>query len=332
MEERRKDTYKICNICKEMTISRIKCQNCGARLDLKNTSNNSFKTKFNPTFDNIANLKIKEHLKKFKEIRDKIKKNLEKEKKEKEERERREKERIRREREKILQKVNNKYNDIKNDLPIPFSIDKNTIEKLIHSNSEKCLICLENYIENNQVLYLPCSHLFHSFCILRWLLENSKCPICQTDFRRKFTEREVNVQEEREGHNINIVHNGIILNNPFVNQNQMNFHIYNNIIFINNNNHINDNFNINREIENTNEYLNLSGIGYYRGRENARGRGRGGGYIRQIYNRGRVYGRGRGGSFINRNYRGRGNIRGRGGYFGRGYYNFGGAERVNNHY
>ena len=83
MEERRKDTYKICNICKEMTISRIKCQNCGARLDLKNTSNNSFKTKFNPTFDNIANLKIKEHLKKFKEISDKMKKNLEKEKKKK---------------------------------------------------------------------------------------------------------------------------------------------------------------------------------------------------------------------------------------------------------
>ena len=88
-----------------MTVSRIRCQNCGARLDLKNTSNNSFLTKFDSTFGNIAILKIKENLKKFKGISDKVKKNLEKEKKEKEERERREKE----ERKKELKGRERKY-------------------------------------------------------------------------------------------------------------------------------------------------------------------------------------------------------------------------------
>ena len=67
-------------------------------------------------------------------------------------------------------------------MPVPFSIDKNQLDKLINSNNEKCLICLEDFIENNQVLYLPCSHLFHSVCILRWLLDNNKCPICNSPF------------------------------------------------------------------------------------------------------------------------------------------------------
>ena len=111
-------------------------------------------------------------------LKQKERERIEKERKEKE---RIEKERI--EKEKLNKELNDKYNIIKDDLPIPFKLDKIKCEKLGKSNNDKCLICLEIYKIGNQVLYLPCLHLFHSTCIMRWLLKDSKCPICKKDYR-----------------------------------------------------------------------------------------------------------------------------------------------------
>ena len=82
--------------------------------------------------------------------------------------------------EKILNdKVNKKYDKIKNDLPVPFFLDEIKLTKLKNSKHEKCSICLENFEIGKQCLYLPCMHLFHSICIMHWLLDNNNCPECK---------------------------------------------------------------------------------------------------------------------------------------------------------
>lgn len=92
--------------------------------------------------------------------------------------------------------INDKYNNIKNDLSKPFYLDKIKLEKLIKSNNGKCVICLENFEENSQVLYLPCFHLFHSNCILRWLLDHNKCPNCLNGYKEEEEESYDNEEEE----------------------------------------------------------------------------------------------------------------------------------------
>ena len=183
-------------------------------------------------------------------------------------------------------------------MPVPFSIDKNQLDKLINSNNEKCLICLEDFIENNQVLYLPCSHLFHSVCILRWLLDNNKCPICQTDYKNE----EINEEEEEQNMSMTMSQNRF---NNFVNLYEMNINIPTMQI---------DNEFINMVHSIRRGYRRNRGGYFARGRGGYNGRGRGG------YN-----GRGRRGG----NFRGRGNNRGgRGGNF-RGRMNYFGRDDLN---
>ena len=193
MERINNDNYIICDICGEMTINGLNCQNCLSKLIIRRNENKLPNKKMNPKYDNIFTLNLKIKFRKEKErIENEIK-----------ERERIVKERIEREKyemeqKKILKEVNDYYNSIKNDLPIPFYLDKNRLDKLILLNKEKCTICLEEFVVKKQVLYLPCSHLFHSICILRWLLNNNKCPICQTDYRAKINDEEKEREEEED--------------------------------------------------------------------------------------------------------------------------------------
>ncbi|EME27588.1 hypothetical protein Gasu2_40150 [Galdieria sulphuraria] len=43
-----------------------------------------------------------------------------------------------------------------------------------------CAICFELIVPGDGALELPCSHLFHSDCIVQWLLNHQHCPICRT--------------------------------------------------------------------------------------------------------------------------------------------------------
>jgi len=81
------------------------------------------------------------------------------------------------------EKVNNKYNEIIKYLSEPFYLDEFKLDKLKKSNKDKCFICLANFKEKMQCLYLPCRHLFHSICIMDWLLEHKKCPECNLAYR-----------------------------------------------------------------------------------------------------------------------------------------------------
>nr|DAD47110.1 TPA_asm: hypothetical protein HUJ06_017047 [Nelumbo nucifera] len=42
-----------------------------------------------------------------------------------------------------------------------------------------CGVCLEVFSLNEQVKEMPCSHVFHGECIVRWLEQRNVCPLCR---------------------------------------------------------------------------------------------------------------------------------------------------------
>ncbi len=45
----------------------------------------------------------------------------------------------------------------------------------------RCPICRDKIAVGETVLGLPCGHLFHPDCILPYLKENDRCPLCRLD-------------------------------------------------------------------------------------------------------------------------------------------------------
>jgi len=43
----------------------------------------------------------------------------------------------------------------------------------------KCQICMEDFLEGDELRTLPCFHLFHTQCVDQWLKVNSICPTCR---------------------------------------------------------------------------------------------------------------------------------------------------------
>ncbi|KAF7139832.1 hypothetical protein RHSIM_Rhsim06G0230300 [Rhododendron simsii] len=44
---------------------------------------------------------------------------------------------------------------------------------------EECRICLETLPIGAKVICMPCSHIFHGNCIVRWLESSNLCPLCR---------------------------------------------------------------------------------------------------------------------------------------------------------
>ena len=53
--------------------------------------------------------------------------------------------------------------------------------KIGHDGGENsCSICLENFlVGRSEAIKLPCSHLFHGDCIIKWLGKSKYCPLCR---------------------------------------------------------------------------------------------------------------------------------------------------------
>lgn len=50
------------------------------------------------------------------------------------------------------------------------------------STPVECTVCLDPFSDGDYLRKLPCQHVFHSYCIAKWLVErNSSCPLCKLD-------------------------------------------------------------------------------------------------------------------------------------------------------
>lgn len=44
----------------------------------------------------------------------------------------------------------------------------------------KCLICLDEFQDSDELKTLPCLHIYHHKCVDRWLCTDNSCPVCKT--------------------------------------------------------------------------------------------------------------------------------------------------------
>ena len=56
------------------------------------------------------------------------------------------------------------------------------VDKL-DNDKKKCTICLENYVNGDESIALPCIHIFHATCIKTWLKNQNTCPICKFEIK-----------------------------------------------------------------------------------------------------------------------------------------------------
>lgn len=61
------------------------------------------------------------------------------------------------------------------------------------SEKKKCIICLDEFMNDEYLTCLPCIHSFHSKCIKNWLKRSKECPICKF----KITDETLNYQEKK---------------------------------------------------------------------------------------------------------------------------------------
>lgn len=51
-----------------------------------------------------------------------------------------------------------------------------------------CTICLGEYEDGEELVKLPCEHIYHDECLTAWTAEHSKCPLCNLDLDTVATE------------------------------------------------------------------------------------------------------------------------------------------------
>ncbi|KAF7126315.1 hypothetical protein RHSIM_Rhsim11G0154900 [Rhododendron simsii] len=60
-----------------------------------------------------------------------------------------------------------------------FNQSKCSVEGEILRASRECSICLESFVEGDELMCLPCAHRFHSSCLDPWVRTCGDCPYCR---------------------------------------------------------------------------------------------------------------------------------------------------------
>merc|ERR1712100_331881 len=52
------------------------------------------------------------------------------------------------------------------------------LHKFIQDDSPSCSICICELEKGEEIMILPCNHVFHAECIETWLKQSVRCPLC----------------------------------------------------------------------------------------------------------------------------------------------------------
>lgn len=68
-------------------------------------------------------------------------------------------------------------------------------QKNAQQTQTECVVCKEDFEADDELMKMPCGHLFHPDCLLTWLKIHNSCPTCRhelptdnTDYERRKTE------------------------------------------------------------------------------------------------------------------------------------------------
>ena len=60
-------------------------------------------------------------------------------------------------------------------------IKKNIVDPKIMNKGTVCSICLEDFDETKEIVFLDCNHIYHSDCIIEWINKDPSCPLCRSN-------------------------------------------------------------------------------------------------------------------------------------------------------
>eukprot|EP00124_Ichthyophonus_hoferi_P002615 Ihof_evm3s186 gene=Ihof_evmTU3s186 len=75
-----------------------------------------------------------------------------------------------------------------NDRHGPPPASSNAIKRLHRFKAEKgdkntdvneCVVCMEEFHEGEELVSMPCKHVFHETCLSPWLQQHNTCPTCR---------------------------------------------------------------------------------------------------------------------------------------------------------
>ncbi|KAL4494113.1 hypothetical protein ABPG72_016069 [Tetrahymena utriculariae] len=67
----------------------------------------------------------------------------------------------------------------------------------------ECSVCKEEFIEGEQVVKMPCNHIYHNSCLVAWLKMHNSCPTCRYELPTDNQDYERRKQQRQERNNQN---------------------------------------------------------------------------------------------------------------------------------
>ena len=61
-------------------------------------------------------------------------------------------------------------------------IDSSKYSEINIEKEKECCICLESFVDEDDVSFSKCQHLFHTKCIKEWSMYKQTCPVCRKNF------------------------------------------------------------------------------------------------------------------------------------------------------
>ncbi|KAL9243721.1 hypothetical protein vseg_017576 [Gypsophila vaccaria] len=75
---------------------------------------------------------------------------------------------------KTSRRVSLYYRDLNKD------VNRRTSGKNTDEDGKICAVCLEDFNDGEDVMLTPCKHMFHEECIVPWVKNHGKCPVCRS--------------------------------------------------------------------------------------------------------------------------------------------------------